>query len=268
MSYSDPIFGVGDIVHLDSAARPSDIDEVWGRNRHLVVIRVEPHHRGQQLVTVTPEEGRFAPNRREGTFYSPELRMVLQRTTRRHGESRDAFERRDSREYHRAKKEAQVRSKYEGSSGSRKYLVQFVHKIAGQRDADNREVSIRDGAFSDSRTLAKELRKLRILSSGESIQEMRVEGDRVIVFPGNSPGSWHSISLTTLTHEPTDLSAADQAQLRSWGKRKIVQGNPPSWVKNEAAWEEAKAAVHKKWRDYDEPWAVVAHVYKQIIGEI
>jgi len=44
--------------------------------------------------------------------------------------------------------------------------------------------------------------------------------------------------------------------------------NPPAWVASEATWDRAKAATEKKWDEYEDPWAVVAHVYKQMGGEI
>lgn len=43
-------------------------------------------------------------------------------------------------------------------------------------------------------------------------------------------------------------------------------GNPPEWVASESTWERAKKSVEKNWEGYDEPWAVVAHVYKQMGG--
>lgn len=43
-------------------------------------------------------------------------------------------------------------------------------------------------------------------------------------------------------------------------------GNPPEWVADEATWEKAVAAVKPKWDDYEEPYAVVAHVYKKMGG--
>jgi hypothetical protein len=46
-----------------------------------------------------------------------------------------------------------------------------------------------------------------------------------------------------------------------------LDGNPPEWVADEATWDKAKAAVEKKWDDYDEPWAVVATVYESMHGK-
>lgn len=45
-------------------------------------------------------------------------------------------------------------------------------------------------------------------------------------------------------------------------------GNPPSWVTDEALWQEAKDAVEPKWDDYDEPYAVVTFVYRKMGGNI
>jgi hypothetical protein len=46
------------------------------------------------------------------------------------------------------------------------------------------------------------------------------------------------------------------------------ENNPPSWVEDEDIWEKAKDAVEDKWDEYDEPYAVVAHVYQQMGGGI
>lgn len=42
--------------------------------------------------------------------------------------------------------------------------------------------------------------------------------------------------------------------------------NPPSWVTDEEAWERAYEAVEPRWETYDEPWAVVAFIYKRIMA--
>jgi hypothetical protein len=44
--------------------------------------------------------------------------------------------------------------------------------------------------------------------------------------------------------------------------------NPPSWVDDEATWEKAKEAVGKDWDKYDDPYAVVVSVYKNMGGSI
>lgn len=43
---------------------------------------------------------------------------------------------------------------------------------------------------------------------------------------------------------------------------------PISWVKDDKTWQKAKAAVQKNWGDYDEPYAVMAHVYQQMGGAV
>lgn len=42
--------------------------------------------------------------------------------------------------------------------------------------------------------------------------------------------------------------------------------NPPASITDEGIWEKAKAAVEPKWDDYDEPYAVVMHVYEKMGG--
>lgn len=44
-------------------------------------------------------------------------------------------------------------------------------------------------------------------------------------------------------------------------------GNPPEFVEDEATWERAHKAVEPRFGDYDEPWAVIAHVYKAMGGK-
>ena len=64
-----------------------------------------------------------------------------------------------------------------------------------------------------------------------------------------------------------DLPEHQREFVRKNGKHPPpVPGNPPSWVDDEASWERAKEIVKKKWGDYDEPWAVVAHVYNNMTG--
>jgi hypothetical protein len=75
--------------------------------------------------------------------------------------------------------------------------------------------------------------------------------------------------------QPTNVRIADldiPLKAKEWivkaAKDMNVEGNPPSWVGDEATWEKAKAAVRPKWNDYDEPYAVVTHVYKKMGGSI
>jgi len=69
-------------------------------------------------------------------------------------------------------------------------------------------------------------------------------------------GGWKASPKTS-----ADLSAKQAAWVRKDPKNRKRADNPPAWVEDEAAWGKAKAAVEKNWGSYDEPWAVVAHVY-------
>lgn len=85
---------------------------------------------------------------------------------------------------------------YSAKTGD-EYMVRFVHKIAPRDDDVEGPVRIPDNAFSNKRTLAKALRMAGILGSGDSIRSMRVEGDKIIVFPGGWTGkTWNAIVLT------------------------------------------------------------------------
>lgn len=49
------------------------------------------------------------------------------------------------------------------------------------------------------------------------------------------------------------------------------EDNPPQWVVSEAIWERAKEAVDPEGEGsdkYDDPFAVVAHVYKRMGGKV
>jgi hypothetical protein len=50
------------------------------------------------------------------------------------------------------------------------------------------------------------------------------------------------------------------------GSSVVRHRNPPAWAKDAAIWQRAEAAVLPHWRDYEEPYAVVATVYKQMGG--
>lgn len=84
------------------------------------------------------------------------------------------------------------------------YSVRYVHAISPSMKDVGGDVTLAAGAFSNSKTLAKALREVGILYSGGRIKNFRVEGDKVVVFPGRhstgGPGNlmsnWHSIILT------------------------------------------------------------------------
>ena len=44
--------------------------------------------------------------------------------------------------------------------------------------------------------------------------------------------------------------------------------NPPEWVEDEDIWEKAKKAVEPHEDQYDNKWAVVAHVYEAMGGSV
>lgn len=66
-------------------------------------------------------------------------------------------------------------------------------------------------------------------------------------------------------HEPLNLSPEMTQQLQGYDPER--DGNPPSWIADEATWEKAKKAVEPRWAEYDEPYAVVAHVYESMGGK-
>lgn len=79
---------------------------------------------------------------------------------------------------------------------------------------------------------------------------------------GNPGAPPPNVKADDLTH----LRPEDREKIKTTGKARVMPGNPPAWVHDEATWERAKKAVQKYWGNYDEPWAVVAHVYGQMGG--
>lgn len=72
--------------------------------------------------------------------------------------------------------------------------------------------------------------------------------------------------LYDIAHGTTLLDAIDAAM----GEHDApdMEENPPSWVVDEDIWDRAKEQVEPYWDEYDDPWAVVTTVYKQMGGEI
>lgn len=86
---------------------------------------------------------------------------------------------------------------YQKMLGPQTYSVKYVHKISSSAKDVGPDVTLPGGAFSDSKTLGKALRKAGVLTSGGKVTNFRVEGNRVIIFP-SVPGMttyWHSIIL-------------------------------------------------------------------------
>jgi hypothetical protein len=44
--------------------------------------------------------------------------------------------------------------------------------------------------------------------------------------------------------------------------------NPPGAIADEKTWKRAKKAVKPYWKNYDEPWATVFHVYREMGGKV
>lgn len=69
-----------------------------------------------------------------------------------------------------------------------------------------------------------------------------------------------------IAHGTTLLDAIDSAM----GEHDVqeLEENPHSWVRDEETWDRAKEQVQPYWDEYDDPWAVVTTVYKQMGGEV
>jgi hypothetical protein len=78
-------------------------------------------------------------------------------------------------------------------------------------------------------------------------------------------GGGPKVDLKKAEQDSADL-IDDELEDHLQGYDPEVDGNPPEWVADEGTWEKAKQAVKGKWDDYDEPYAVVTYVYKQMGG--
>ncbi len=62
------------------------------------------------------------------------------------------------------------------------------------------------------------------------------------------------------------LDEEDRKQLKDWGTKEEVEGNPPKWAAEPSRWKRAKKTVKKYWKNYKEPYAVVAWLYHKQMG--
>lgn len=84
-----------------------------------------------------------------------------------------------------------------------RYQLTFVHPIAGACPDATTSIEVLDmdpiAAYGSGdllkRELGKELRRVRVLMSGQRIREVRREGTSYIIFPTRVPGGWHSIRM-------------------------------------------------------------------------
>ena len=85
---------------------------------------------------------------------------------------------------------------------------------------------------------------------------------------------WAKAKARGATASPPNVKAADlkgvSPSTRAWCVRSSSVSrpdNPPGVAEgHEAEWERAKAIVKPRWDKYDEPYAVVMHVFQNIVG--
>jgi hypothetical protein len=62
-----------------------------------------------------------------------------------------------------------------------------------------------------------------------------------------------------------------ERQVREWEGLDLVPDrgdNPPVWALDPPVWDEAREAVRPYWARYQDPWAVVTHVYRNMGGRV
>lgn len=126
-------------------------------------------------------------------------------------------------------------------------------------------------AYLSDRHVVEELRE----QIQESVQDRLCERGpvRVDFFYDKRDGrfgveTYSAGRIYDLSHGDTLLDAIDAAMGLHDEPTEDMSRNPPSWVKDEDTWQEAKDQVEPYWDRYDDPWAVVAYVYKQMGGEV
>lgn len=64
------------------------------------------------------------------------------------------------------------------------------------------------------------------------------------------------------------ITEEERALIKQNGKDPTFKPhNPPGSIASEKIWDKAKKAVKKYWKKYDEPWAVVYDVYRNMGGK-
>lgn len=76
------------------------------------------------------------------------------------------------------------------------FQVTTVDKYHG-RDKEVSVVTLPDGWLATKQNVGMELRRVRLLMSGQSVREIRNLGHSIVIFPKNAPG------MTTGTHSIT-----------------------------------------------------------------
>lgn len=80
--------------------------------------------------------------------------------------------------------------------------------------------------------------------------------------PEAPPQQFPNLSIDDLTW----LTEEQREDLRAYGNDPAAAGNPPAWAQDVGTWERAKEAVEGG--NYDDFYAVVTHVYKNMGGTI
>jgi hypothetical protein len=99
---------------------------------------------------------------------------------------------------------------------------------------------------------------------GDKEQDDKGDGDN----PGDGEGDESDEAIASRVGGEVQSGKVDADLMEKLADFDPEEGNPPSWVSDEGTWNRAKKAVEPKWDEYDEPYAVVAHVYREMGGEI
>ncbi len=105
---------------------------------------------------------------------------------------RDAIFRRDERI-------ARARESISASGfadATRVYSVRYVHKVSPRETDTGPNVKLTPRDLASAASIAKALRRAKVMYRGEKVGDYRVDAGRLIVFPRGVPGGWHSIILT------------------------------------------------------------------------
>lgn len=88
--------------------------------------------------------------------------------------------------------------------------------------------------------------------------------------PAGQPGADGGGDLKAMLDQAAQqaVSSPDPAITQALQAEAPQEGQPPSWAADHDKWTQAEAAVKQHWADYPDPWVVVAHVYKNMGGQV
>lgn len=110
------------------------------------------------------------------------------------------------------------------------YTTRYVHKIHPSDKDVGPVIHLATSELANRKVLAKALRDMKILGSGERLNSFRVEGDKIVAFPMKSV--WNAIVLLPYK---VQIECATSEGLR-WLRTVIADSNGTIGAIDDAGW--------------------------------